>query len=78
MSVLDVRLNKLAFSYDFQGDAVEAMKEMVFAENSMLVGFRNGVVRIFDLQARRVRGEFKAENISTHLSKPNGIVGVYE
>lgn len=27
---------------------------------------------------RKVKSEFKAENISTHLSKPNGIVGVYQ
>lgn len=44
----------------------------------MLLGFRNGNVKIFDLQMRKIKSEFKAENISTHLSKPNGIVGVYE
>ena len=44
----------------------------------MLLGFRNGAVNIFDLQMRKVRGGFKAENACSHLSKPNGIVGVYE
>jgi hypothetical protein len=35
-------------------------------------------VSVFDLQMRKVKGTFKAENGSSHLSKPNGIVGVYE
>lgn len=51
---------------------------MLFEENKMLLGFRNGAVNIFDLQMRKVRGSFKAENTFSHLSKPNGIVGVYE
>ena len=44
----------------------------------MLIGFRNGVVKVFDLQMRRVKSSFRAENTVSHLSKPNGIVGVYE
>jgi hypothetical protein len=44
----------------------------------MLLGFRNGAVKIFDLQMRRVKMELHAENTVSHLSKPNGIVGVYE
>jgi hypothetical protein len=73
-----VRLNKLAFSFNFEEDAVSSLSEMLFEENKMLLGFRNGAVNIFDLLMRRVRGSFKAENKCSHLSKPNGIVGVYE
>jgi hypothetical protein len=50
---------------------------MLFEENKMLLGFRNGAVKVFDLQVRRVKGQFQAENTVSHLSKPNGIVGIY-
>ena len=76
--MLDVRLNKLAYSFNFEEDAVSSLSEMLFEENKMLLGFRNGTVKVFDLQMRRVKGSFKAENTTSHLSKPNGIVGVYE
>lgn len=72
-----MRLNKLAFSFNFEEDAVSSLSEMLFEENKMLLGFRNGVVKVFDLQMRRVKASFKGENMQTHLSKPNGIVGVY-
>jgi hypothetical protein len=51
---------------------------MLFQENKILLGFRNGGAKIFDLQMRRVKMSLMAETTSSHLSKPNGIVGVYE
>jgi len=51
---------------------------MLFQKNTILLGFRNGSAKIFDIQMRRVKMELKAETASSHLSKPNGIVGIYE
>ncbi len=50
-----MRLNKLAYSFNFQEDAVVSLSEMLFLLNKILLGFRNGAVKIFDLQMRKVK-----------------------
>jgi hypothetical protein len=39
---------------------------------------RNGNIKVFDLLMRKVNITINGEENSSHLSKPNGIVGIYE
>ena len=38
---------------------MSALSEMLFEENKMLLGFRNGGVKVFNLQMRKVKANFK-------------------
>jgi hypothetical protein len=44
----------------------------------LLVGERGGKVRIFDLRKLKTRLEWDAHKKMTNLSKPNGVIRIFE
>ena len=64
--------------HDFKSEAISCMKESIFQESSILLGERGGKVRIFDLRKLKTRLEWQAHNGMTNLSRPNGVIKVFE
>ena len=64
--------------YNFKSEAVSFFKESIFEQDTMFIGERGGKARIFDLKKQKLRGEWDAHMKMTNLSKPNGIVSIYE
>ena len=78
LTLFDIRMSKEVLKFDFKSEAVTCMKESVFEVESIFLGERGGKVRIFDLRKRRTRLEWTAHEGMTNLSRPNGIVRVFE
>ena len=73
-----MRLSKLPFSHDFKSEAISTFKESIFREDSVLLGERGGKCRIFDMRKRKTNFEWEAHEGKTNLSKPNGVIKIYE
>lgn len=78
LRLIDTRVGKEVFSADFRSEAVTTFKESVFEEETLLVGERGGKVRLFDLRQQKTRLEWQAHSKMTNLSRPNGVVRVFE
>lgn len=78
LKLFDIRVSKQIFSHGFRSEAVTHFRESVFQEETLLVGERGGKVRMFDLRKLKTRLEWQGHPKTTNLSKPNGVVRIFE
>lgn len=76
--IFDVRMAKAANEYILNSDAVTCIADSIFDESAVAVGDRAGVANLIDLRTKKIRVSWSAHNAKTHLSKPRGIVNIFE
>ena len=55
-----------------------SVADSIFDESAVAVGDRAGVANLIDLRTKKIRVSWSAHNAKTHLSKPRGIVNIFE
>ena len=78
LMVVDSRLSKPVYDYLVGKDAVTCVGDSPSDERVVGVGDRGGGVSLLDLRSRKVRIHWEAHVPKTTLSKPRGVVGVFE
>lgn len=71
-------MSKMACLYNIKSEAITALKESIFKEDTILLGERGGIGRLFDMRKGKTRIEWEAHEGKTNVSKPNGVVKIFE
>ena len=75
----DLRIPNSVFSHKIkENDAVSCFYESIFDKDSVLLGSRSGWASIFELRKQKERVKWECHGQITNLSKPNGIVKIFE
>ena len=77
LSIVDIRLSKLASEFNTKQGAVSCSFDSLFDQQAVAVGDRDGNCQIFDLRSKRSRVSWQAHSAKTSISKPRGVVKVF-
>lgn len=76
--IADMRLNKMAKEIKLKQGAVTCIYDSLFDTNAVAVGDRNGFCNIVDLKSQKIRATWSAHEVKTNMSKPRGVLGIFE
>lgn len=76
--VADSRLSKMATEIKLKQGAVTCICDSLYDDNAVAVGDRDGNCNIIDLRTQKVRISWLAHEVKTNMSKPRGVLGIFE
>lgn len=78
LAIVDTRLSQVASDFNLKKGAVTCTSDSIHDNQAVAVGDRDGYCSIFDLRTKKNRIEWQAHGSKTSVSKPRGIVGIFE
>ena len=76
--VIDSRLSKPASETSLGTEAITCVTDSLSDDRVVGVRDRGGSVSLLDMKTKKVRTSWEAHSAKTSLSKPRGVVGLFE
>jgi WD40 repeat protein len=78
LGIVDTRLSKLASEFTLKQGAIVCTTDSIYDQCALATGDRDGSCNIFDLRTKKSRIAWQAHDAKTSISKPRGVVKIFE